>query len=150
MHQGVDASLQVDLLNLVRGVASEERLDWFINSTILNAEYTAGPRNGKTPQYAADLIVRSGLSFAQDAHHKFTLSSTWVDDYFADDANTANFAVPAYNVWDLTAEFQVHRHVRLLAGINNLFDADYFSRVRADGIDPANGRNAYFGISLEF
>lgn len=150
LHQGIDASVQVELLSLIRGVASTERLEWFINSTILNAEYTAGPRTGKTPQYAADLIVRSGLTFSQDSHHKFTLSSTWVDDYYADDANTANYAVPAYNVWDLTAEFSVHRHVRLLAGINNLFDADYFSRVRGDGIDPANGRNVYFGASLEF
>lgn len=150
VHQGVDASVQVDLLHLVRGVASEERLEWFVNSTIMNAEFTAGPRQGKTPQYAADLILRSGLTFTPNPHQKFTLSSTWVDDYHADDANTPNYAVPAYNVWDLTAEFQVHRHVRLLAGINNLLDEDYFSRVTASGIDPANGRNVYAGVSLEF
>jgi outer membrane receptor for ferrienterochelin and colicin len=79
-----------------------------------------------------------------------TLAATWVDDHFADDGNTANFAVPSYAVWDLTAEYQVHENLRLLAGVNNLFDADYFTRVRGDGIDPSMGRNVYVGASLEF
>ena len=53
-------------------------------------------------------------------------------------------------VFDLTAEFRVHENVRLLAGINNLLDESYYSRVRGDGIDPGNGRNYYVGMSLEF
>ena len=73
-----------------------------------------------------------------------------MDDHFADDGNTANYAVPAYHVWDLTAEYKIHENLRLLAGVNNLFDEDYYARVRADGIDPTNGRNFYIGASLEF
>jgi Fe(3+) dicitrate transport protein len=53
-------------------------------------------------------------------------------------------------VWDLTAEYRIHENLRLVAGINNLFDESYFTRVRSDGIDPSNGRNCYFGASLEF
>jgi Fe(3+) dicitrate transport protein len=53
-------------------------------------------------------------------------------------------------VWDLTAEYKIHDNVRLIGGINNLFDESYFARVRNDGIDPANGRNCYIGASFEF
>ena len=46
---------------------------------------------------------------------------------------------------------QVYRdHLSLLAGINNLFDEDYYARIRGDGIDPAYGRNFYAGLALAF
>lgn len=52
-------------------------------------------------------------------------------------------------VWDLTIECKVYRnYVSILAGINNLFDEDYYARIRAGGIDP--GRNYYVGFSLLF
>jgi Fe(3+) dicitrate transport protein len=79
-----------------------------------------------------------------------TFGGTFLDDHFANDNNTANFKVPAYMVWDLTAEYKIHDNVRLIGGINNLFDESYFARVRNDGIDPANGRNCYIGASFEF
>jgi outer membrane receptor protein involved in Fe transport len=34
--------------------------------------------------------------------------------------------------------------------VNNLFDADYWARVRSDGIDPAYGRSFYGGIKVKF
>lgn len=150
VHKGIDVSTSIDLLTLYTGAKAENTLEWFFNATVMDAEFTKGPRDGNQPQYAADFIIRSGLTYSHGDKGKVTLSSTWVDDHFADDGNTANFAVPAYNVWDLTAEYKIHENLRLLAGVNNLFDEDYYSRVRADGIDPANGRNFYIGASLEF
>jgi outer membrane receptor protein involved in Fe transport len=40
--------------------------------------------------------------------------------------------------------------ISLIAGINNLFDEDYYARIRGDGIDPAYGRNYYIGASFGF
>jgi outer membrane receptor protein involved in Fe transport len=40
--------------------------------------------------------------------------------------------------------------VRFIGGVNNVFDEDYYSRVRPDGIDPAPHRNYYVGAALEF
>jgi Fe(3+) dicitrate transport protein len=40
--------------------------------------------------------------------------------------------------------------VSITAGINNLFDEDYYSRIRSDGIDPAYGRNFYAGFGFTF
>jgi Fe(3+) dicitrate transport protein len=149
-HRGIDFSTSIDLLTLAQGSKGANSLEWFFNATLLDAEFTKGPLDGKTPQYAPDFILRSGLTYSHGDKGKITLSSTWVDEHFADSANTANYAVPAYNVWDLTAEFKVHANLRMLAGINNLFDEAYFTRITGAGIDPSNGRNFYAGISLEF
>lgn len=150
VHKGIDLSLNTDLLGLMAGGKEYGTLDWYVNATLLDAEFTEGPNDGKTPQYAPDYILRSGLNYAFDEKIKLSLGATFLNDHYADDNNTDNFAVPAYMVWDLTAEWKVHKNLRLLAGINNLFDESYYARVRSDGIDPANGRNYYVGASLEF
>ena len=150
IHKGIDFSTNFDLLALACGAKSENSLDYYLNVTLLDAEFTDGPRDGLTPQYAPDYIIRSGFTYTHGETAKVSLLGTFLDDHFADDTNAANFKVPAYMVFDLTAEFRVHENVRLLAGINNLLDESYYSRVRGDGIDPGNGRNYYVGMSLEF
>ena len=76
---------------------------------------------------------------------------TFVDNHFANDNNTADFRIPGYTVWDLTAEWEFWPdRARLFGGLNNAFDRQYWSRVRANGIDPAVGRNVYAGLSLQF
>lgn len=149
-HKGLDLSVSLDLLAIARGRKAEDSLDWFLNTTLLDAEFTRGPQRGKTPQYAPDFIVRTGFTYAHGDKGRISLTGTLVDDHFADDGNTAPFAVPGYFTCDLTGEYRIHKNVRLLAGINNLFDESYYSRVRGDGIDPGNGRNCYIGASFEF
>ncbi len=150
VHKGIDLSVATDLLGLVTGTSQYGTLDWYVNTTLLDAEFTDGPADGKTPQYAPDHIIRTGFNYSHEEKIKVSLGATFLDNHFANDTNTAQFAVPAYMVWDLSAEYKIHENVRLVAGINNLFDESYFARVRNDGIDPANGRNYYVGASLEF
>ncbi|MBC7980124.1 MAG: TonB-dependent receptor, partial [Armatimonadetes bacterium] len=150
IHKGIDLSLNVDLLTLACGLKSENSLDWFVNATVLDAEFTDGPQDGNTPQYAPDYILRSGFIYTHGEKGKISLLGTLLDDHFGDDANTNDFKVPGYLVLDLTAEYLVHENVRILAGVNNLLDESYYARVTGGGIDPANGRNYYVGLSLEF
>ena len=150
IHKGIDVSVTTDLLDLISGTDTCGSLDWYVNATLLDAEFTNGPNDGKTPQYAPDYILRSGFNYSYQDKAKISLGGTFLGDHFADDNNTANFNVPGYMIWDLTAEYKIHKNLRLLAGINNLFDESYFARVRTDGIDPANGRNYYIGASFEF
>jgi Fe(3+) dicitrate transport protein len=150
IHKGIDASASAEILHLMAGTKQYGALDWYVNATLLDAEFTSGPADGNTPQYAPDYILRTGFTYRHEEKLKLSLGATFLNDHYADDNNSDNFAVPAYMVWDLTAEWKVHENLRLLAGINNLFDESYFARVRADGIDPANGRNFYVGASLEF
>lgn len=150
IHKGIDVSINADLLQLLSGSDSRGKLDFYINATYLDAEFTAGSNDGKAPQYAPHNIFRTGLNYSYQEKLKLSMGGTFLSDHFADDNNTQNFKIPGYMVWDLTAEYKVLENLRILAGINNVFDESYYSRVRPDGIDPANGRNYYVGASLEF
>jgi outer membrane receptor protein involved in Fe transport len=121
-----------------------------VNGTLLDAEFTDGPNDGKTPQYAPDYLVRTGLNYNYKDKLEISFGGTFQDDCYGDDNNTQNFAIPSFIVWDLTAEWKIHKNVHLLAGINNLFDESYYSRVVANGVDPADGRNFYVGASFKF
>ncbi|HEX8373383.1 MAG TPA: TonB-dependent receptor [Chthoniobacterales bacterium] len=127
-------------------------LSLYGNATLLHAEFVSGPQEGLSPRFAPDYLVRAGLIYsAPNECFRLAFTGTMVGESFADDANTLERYVPSYVVWDLTAEAKVYKDiVSINAGVNNLFDEDYYSRVRDDGIDPAAGRNYYVGFSLKF
>ena len=151
VHRGVEAGIQYDLLRGLLGRQSQNTLNLYANALLLDAELKQGALAGRTPQYAPDHVIRSGLIFTRGSTWKLGLTGTLAADAFADDANTAQRYVPAYAVWDFTAEAKIlNLPLRFIAGVNNVFDEDYYSRVRADGIDPAPRRNYYVGAALEF
>jgi Fe(3+) dicitrate transport protein len=126
-------------------------INLFWNAQFLNAEFTQGPVDGKTPQYAPDYVMRTGVTYDLDDRFKLAFLGTFVADHYADDANTSNRYIPSYKVWDLTAEAQVvPSRLSLVAGVNNIFDEEYYARIRSNGIDPALPRNIYGGVVLKF
>lgn len=154
VHRGVELSASYDLLARRTAPASNAArpaLVVYANALLLDAEFKEGASRGKTPQYAPEHLVRTGLAYTRGDALKLALTGTLSADSYADDGNTANRYVPAYAVWDLTAEWRIPSSpVRLIGGVNNVFDEDYYSRVRPDGIDPAPRRNYYLGAALEF
>lgn len=69
------------------------------------------------------------------------------------DANQATASTPAeiasYTVIHLSGDVYLH-HVRLIAGVSDLADEKYYSRVFLNGsIEPAPRRTGYAGLSLE-
>ena len=157
MNQGVDAATELDLVGLSDRLHGTEvgktwgALSVYGNVSWLDAEYVSGPLQGLTPQYAPDYILRTGLIYRLGRRVKVAWLGTFVDNHFANDNNTADFRIPGYTVWDLTAEWEFWPdRARLFGGLNNAFDRQYWSRVRANGIDPAVGRNVYAGLSLQF
>jgi Fe(3+) dicitrate transport protein len=165
VNMGIDFAAEADMVGLVdsfRGTDYSQTygsLSIYGNTSILEAEFMSGPQQGKVPQYAPDYIVRTGLIYRKAQRAKVALLGTFVDNHWANDNNglfdTSNPAssgyIPGYMVWDLTAEVNVYRdNVRILAGINNLFNEDYYSRIRSNGIDPAYGRNFYAGLAFSW
>ena len=169
VHQGAELSAELDFIGLadaMRGstVSADGKtsrptlgeqfgaLSLYANALLLDAEFVTGPQEGKTPRYAADYVFRSGLIYrAPKERFRIAFTGTFVGDSFADDANTAQRAVPGSMVWDLTAEAKVYKDVLSVnAGVNNLFNEDYYSRITDTGIDPAYGRNYYVGFSFRF
>jgi Fe(3+) dicitrate transport protein len=159
LNLGWDLAGELDLIGLYDAVAETTHGDtlgsFSLYGTVelLDAEFVSGPLDGRTPQYAPDYLVRAGGIYRWKDRVKVALLGTFAGEHFADDANSANFRIPSYKVWDFTFEWKVWKErmdVRLIAGINNLFDEDYYSRVRSNGIDPAYGRNYYAGASFAF
>lgn len=121
------------------------------NLTLMQAEFISGPNTGNTPEYSPNYMYRFGLIYDWRSRFQVALLGTFIDSTFADSTNTAQRFIPAYDVWDLTIEAKVYRDtVSVIAGINNLFDSNYYSRIRPDGIDPAAPRNWYAGVKVEF
>ena len=173
-HRGVEAAVEFDVIGLIdelRGspapapmgkdkvVAPVEQslverfgsLSLYGNVMLLDAEFVSGPLDGNTPRFAPDYLVRAGLIYRKQDRFELAFLGTFVGDSFADDGNTQERFVPGYMVWDLTAEAKVYKDtVSVHAGINNLFNEDYYSRVIDSGIDPGYRRNFYLGVGLKF
>jgi Fe(3+) dicitrate transport protein len=125
--------------------------------SVLDAEFVSGNNDGNEPAYAPDYIVKAGVTYSYCDRLKVALVSVFVDEHYWQDSNTDASTpigvsqIPSYKVWDLSAEAKVYKDVvSVFAGINNLFDEDYFSRVRSDGIEPALERTYYGGVKLTF
>jgi Fe(3+) dicitrate transport protein len=150
---GFEAGVELDILAMINGGAESPygRFNLYGNVTLLDAEFTSGPNEGFTPAYAPDYQFKAGGIYRWKDRVKLGLIGTIVDDHFANANNTATHFVPAYTVWDLTAEVNFcNGRVGVFAGINNLFDEDFWAEVRDEGILPAYRRNYYGGVSLKF
>lgn len=156
INRGIDLSGEVDVIGAL-DAARDTRWasDWgsvsvYGNVSLLDAEFISGPLDGRAPQYAPDYILRTGVVYRLGNRARIAFLGTFVGSHFANDSNDADWRIPNYQVWDLTAEFTVWKEVRVLAGLNNVFDEQYYSRIRSNGIDPAIGRNFYAGLSVAF
>jgi Fe(3+) dicitrate transport protein len=145
----------------------------FSNFQYLDAEFTESellvPGTtrtfvGNTPNYAPDFIWKGGITFQKEKCFRLTFSGVHVSDQFWADNNLGNPAVPtvaspslvpavipAYTVFNFSSEWYLTKNVRLIAGVSNLTDEKYYSRVFLNGlIEPAPRRTGYAGVSVEF
>lgn len=152
-YLGWEAASELDLMRwwdeeLARRYGS---VSVFGSVSLLTAEFVKGANDGRRPAYAPDYIIKTGVKYMHPQRAKLALTGTLVADSFWQDNNQAGTVgtatIPAYGVWDLTGEWTLWRdNVTVLAGINNLFDEDYYSRVRSDGIEPALRRTFFVGF----
>lgn len=156
-HYGWEFATQVGALGFydyLQGSTLASRfgeVSLFGSLMLLNAEFTAGEFDGKTPAYAPDYLVRAGVEYIYPAIFKASLLTTVVANQYGNDNNTPDFFLPHYTVSDLTFESNVWGEtVALYLGINNIFDEDYYARIRTDGIMPAYARNYYGGFKVYF
>ena len=152
-YLGFEAATELDILSLINGGAPNPygNLTLYGNVTLLDAEFTSGPNDGKTPAFAPNYQVKTGAIYSYKNTFKLALLGTLFDDEFGDDGDSFEGFIPAYNVWDLTAEFKFWKgRAGVFAGIRNLFDESYWGEVREEGIMPALPRNYYGGFEFFF
>jgi Fe(3+) dicitrate transport protein len=150
---GFEAAVELDVLALAnRGAESPVgKLNLYGNITLLDAEFTSGPFDGRAPTYAPDHQFKTGVIYRWKDAVKVGFIGTIVDTHYADANNSYQREIPAYNVWDLTAEvnFRGGRY-GVFGGVNNVFDKDFWAESRDEGILPAYRRNYYVGVKLRF
>lgn len=153
---GWDTAAGLDLIGLADALAGTRhgetwgKLRLQAALTLQNGKFVSGRQDGNNTQYTPNILLRTGVVYEHD-RGSLSLLNTLSGPFYADDANTRQREVPAYNTWDLVANVRVYRDiVSLTFGVNNLLDEDYFSRVRNDGIDPAARRNYYGAVRVAF
>ena len=146
-NTGAGESKGLDLSAELKGLGD---FNLFGNVEILNAKFTQGKLKDKNPQYAPNTLTRTGIIYNKDNKIKAALMGVIVSRHFGDDGNTDNFEIPSYVVFDATMDYKINTKWLLNAGVNNLLDRQYYSRVRSEGIAWAIGRNIYIGGTYNY
>lgn len=148
-NQGVDLAVRLDLVGPQGLAKSENTLRLSSNLQLLDATFTDGVAEGFRPQYAPGHLLRSTLAWIGKDGARAALTFTSVGDQQGADNNVADFFLPGYEVFDAAAEWPVAGGFTIGAGVNNLFDEGYATRVRpggGGGFDPGAPRNFYVSI----
>lgn len=152
--------------NPVRAFTKSVHADVIVFSSyaFTDAQYSGDHKDantkGKKVENAPQHIFRGGISFGYKSL-LFTTQLSYVSGTYSDANNTAIVSdnattgyIPAYAVTDLTASYKFSKQLNLKAGINNLWDARYFTR-RAGGYPgpgamPGDGRTFFVSIGMKF
>ncbi len=155
-HKGVDVATELKLSQIFEKLKPMGDFNFYTNVEVLEARFTRGSQKNKTPQYAPKAMTRAGLIYNKEDKLKVAFMGVLVGRHFGNDSNgniagdKNGFEIPAYTVFDLTADYTLQKSWILSAGINNLFDRQYYSRVRTDGVIWALDRNYYAGATYKF
>jgi Fe(3+) dicitrate transport protein len=151
--------------NLLRAFSKNNKTDLilFASYSYTGARYSSNHKDagikGKKVENAPAGIFRGGIT-AGYKNLLLTVQLSHTGKTFSDANNTvvpsANGQaglIPAYTVTDFTATYKFAKNLHLKAGINNLFDAAYFTR-RAGGYPgpgalPADGRTVFVSAGFK-
>ena len=157
--RGAELEGSYDVLRLRPNSAPERHLTIFANASLLHARFTSSAlpnQAGKTPAYAPDYVLKAGITLHREAHYKVSLVVDSVAAQFFQDSNqpiaTTPARIPPYTVTDFSGEYLVAGGLRVLAGIANLTNRHYYSRVfiARGQLEPARDRTFYTGLGYDF
>ncbi|MDX1446482.1 TonB-dependent receptor family protein [Lishizhenia sp.] len=160
-NMGVEAVVELDVLKAINR-KNKKALRVFANLAYIDAKYITSKEAsliGNRVEYVAPFIVRSGLKYKTD---KLSLQfqGSYTSDQFSDASNSVNPSgdalygvIPAYMVFDFSAKYEWNKTFQIEAGMNNVFDAKYFTRrataYPGPGIIPSNGRSLYLTLQIQ-
>ncbi len=151
--------------NPIRAFTNSNSLDCilFASYAYTDAKYSSNHMDastkGKRVENAPRDIYRGGVSVGAN-QFLLTMQISSVSACFSDANNTVTPSsngntglIPAYSVSDVTAAYKISKKIQVKAGLNNIFNATYFTR-RAGGYPgpgalPADGRNYFLNIGIK-
>jgi Fe(3+) dicitrate transport protein len=159
--RGVELSLDAWLLQRAQFAVWAHTATSYFDGRYTAGTVVSGGRNvdieGNRIESVPSWISRSGLSLEGSGFSVGVLvshtSSSYADalNTVAASANGAVGLVPAYTIVDLNGAYQVASWLRVRAGLNNLFDHQYFTKrpqfYPGPGIWPSDGRG--FQVTAE-
>lgn len=157
-HRGFEGEISYDFL---AGRKTDRHLTAFLNLSLLDAKFVGSDNPtqiGKRPAFAPKSIVKGGLTWRETGRYSLSLMGLAVSSQFFQDSNLPVSAgatlvparIPAYRVFDAAGEWTVLPHVRLQAGVQNLFNERYYARVFQTGLEPGRRRTIYGGVTFGF
>ncbi|MDD2792794.1 MAG: TonB-dependent receptor [Sediminibacterium sp.] len=160
--KGVEAFVEFSPLKAIK-TTSNANLSVFVSYSYTDARYSNDHKDaltkGKRVENAPMHIVRTGIT-AGSPKILFTAQVSYVGEVYSDANNTItptgngqNGLIPSYVVTDISTTAKISKSLNLKAGLNNLFDARYFTR-RAGGYPgpgalPADGRTFFVSLGLK-
>ncbi|MDD7887052.1 TonB-dependent receptor [Flavivirga sp. 57AJ16] len=158
---GIESLFDFNLKKLF-GLDNNFKLNYFINTSIINSEYTASEQSGikgNQVEFIPDLNLKTGLQ----GGYKNLLASiqyTYLGKQFTDATNSTIASlsgvvgeIPEYDILDVSLSYS-YKRFKLETGINNALDNSYFTRratgYPGPGIIPSAPRNFYATLQVKF
>lgn len=137
-------------------------LNYFINTSFINSEYTQAITNGilgKQVEFVPNINLKTGLKFGYK-NFSTSLQYTYLSSQFTDAQNSGSGdisgivgEIPAYSIADFSIAYK-YKFAKLEGGANNFLNTKYFTRratgYPGPGIIPSAPRNYYVGLELNF
>lgn len=152
---GLEALVSYDLLD-----TSDASMPVYFSATYTNAEFQtpvkadsndgslfAGALKGNTLPYTPEWKIAAGIGY-QNTQWGAHLDATYTSTQFATGVNDVK--LDALFLVDLSANYALNDNVKLIAGINNLFDTRAITSRVPYGPRINQGRSAYTGFEIEF
>ena len=157
---GLESVLDVNLKKVFL-MGEQLSLNYFINTSVINSEYTNAITNGilgNRVEFVPEVNLKTGIRFGVK-NFSSSLQYTYLSDQFSDAENSFSGdvsgiigVIPSYHVLDFSAAYS-HKFIKVETGINNVLNTNYFTR-RASGypgpgIIPSIPRNWYVTIQVK-
>jgi Fe(3+) dicitrate transport protein len=157
---GIESLFDFNLKKILN-LSNDFQLNYFVNTSIINSEYTASQENGvkgNNVEFVPDLNLKTGLRWG----YKNVLGSiqyTYLGSQFTDATNSTQASlsgvigeIPEYDILDISLSY-TYKNFKLEAGINNILDNEYFTRratgYPGPGIIPSAPRNWYTTLQIK-
>ncbi len=121
------------------------------NILLMDAQQEGGINNDRQVVLSPDFVVKGGVYYNYENRILVNLTGQWVERYFTSADNNLNSNVPGFMVWDFNVDYWIIKdHLKIMAGIHNLLDEDYYTTNGNSAIAPAPERTYYLGAGLSF
>lgn len=158
---GLEFFGELNVLPLFKKTSEDVRLSFFVNSSIVDANYINTQDNSikdKKVEMVPPFMMRSGSEFRYKMF-RAAFQFSHVSQHYTDATNAVLTStaveglIPSYQVADLSFSYQYKRY-GIEFSINNLFNQMYFTRrsegYPGPGIIPSDGRGFFVSLSGRF